>query len=285
MIEFVRIFAPLAEPIAMIWSLMLLATVLFLRKKRLGCAVVQLVLAGLIYAIGGTPWPSLLLASLERPYVRDTLNDVPAHDAVVMLGGDHRPSRYDVFGVDLTAASDRIITAVELMRQRKGRALVLGGGGYLDHGQKQPDGPLLERWFTAWQLPVSPVFNLGVNANTHDEAVHFQALAKEHQWKRVLLVTSAFHMKRAEATFRQVGVDVVPVACDFRVSGVTGTDGGFHLFPLREGFEQLELYLHEKLSWWFYSWQGWLDGSDVKPGGGDQHPQAAGSTAAVSSAG
>ncbi|MHB8522876.1 MAG: YdcF family protein [Limisphaerales bacterium] len=271
----IRFLAPVAQPIGLLWLLMLVATLGFVRKRRWSGALVLLLFAGVIYVIGGTPLPAQLMASLERPYARETWSDVPVCDAVVMLGGAHQPSHYDVFGIDLTAASDRIITAVELMRQHKGGALVLGGGAYLDQGQKRGDGVLLEKWFTAWRLPVAPLFNLGANADTREEAVHFQALAKEHGWKRVILVTSGFHMKRAEATFRKIGVAVVPVACDFRAVGVTEKYRQFHLFPGREGFEQLELYLHEKLGWWVYSWRGWLEEGGAKSDGDKRHTDTA----------
>ncbi|MBU6402605.1 MAG: YdcF family protein [Verrucomicrobia bacterium] len=273
MMNWIRVLEPLSEPLALFWVLLCLSMLWFLRRKRWSCALIQGVFVGLVYGIGSTPLATVLLGTLEGPYARAGLGDLPVGDAVVMLGGAHRPSRYDVFGVDLTAAADRIVTAVEMMRLRKAGALVLGGGGYEANGQKLADGPLLEKWFTTWRLPVTPLFTLEANADTHDEAVHFATLAKAHGWKRILLVTSAFHMKRAAATFRKAGVAVVPVACDFRVVGVSDESRGYFLLPRREGFEQLELYLHERVGWWFYAWRDWLvtDTSQpaaTNPGGG-----------------
>ena len=46
--------------------------------------------------------------------------------------------------------------------------------------------------------------------STRDEAVAFAAMARTHGWRRVLLVTSPLHSRRACATVEQAGL---PVLC------------------------------------------------------------------------
>jgi uncharacterized SAM-binding protein YcdF (DUF218 family) len=259
----IQLLDALVQPIGWLWLLMVLATALLLWKRRLRMAAVPGLFSVLVWVIGGSSLPFVLVASLERPYRGTVLTNVPNCDAVVMLGGTHRRSPYDAFGLDLTACADRVVMAVELTRAGKGKALLLGGSQYWDDTRARPESELLQRWLQAWQVPAAPVFSLGINDNTYEEAIHTRALMKEKGWNRVILVTSAFHMKRAEAVFATQGVPAICVACDFQASpGETTADpnGGsrFDLVPRIEGFQALGLYLHEKAGWVLYRWRGWI---------------------------
>ena len=254
-----QVLNALAEPIGLLWFLHLAAAAALLHRRRRRPALGFGVMALLIWVIGGSGLPDRLLGGLERPHVRSGLAEVPVCDAVVVLGGGHRHSKHGVFEIDFTAAADRIITGMELIRQRKAPVLVLGGTHYLVDGRKRVEAELLQRWFEAWQFTNAPVLNLGLNANTHDEALHTQAMVRERHWQRVILVTSAFHMKRAEAVFRTAGVQVVGVACDYQTS-CNEKIAEINLVPRYEGFQKLELYLHEIYGWLYYRMRGWIDG-------------------------
>ena len=251
----------LTHSIGFVWLLLLLQMIHLLVRRQWRFALLPAALAGLVWLIGATQMPYTLIATLEIPHALTSRDDVPAGDAVVMLGGGHEVSHYDAFGVGVTSAFDRPVTALELMRRKRAPVLVLGGGGFLEGGKPTPDAVLLERWFTAWQIPAAPVLNLGINGDTHDEAMKLKALAQEKKWTRILLVTSANHMTRALATFRATGVEVVPVACDFRsIGGIAATKAqGF--VPTHDGFVVLDAFLHESIGWSGYRWRGWLDPS------------------------
>ena len=94
--------------------------------------------------------------------------------------------------------------------------------------------------------------------HTRDEALRTQALAEAQGWHRIILVTSAGHMRRSEAVFRKLGLEVIPFACDF--AGVAGVANSSTLKPAPSvgGFLHLEAYLHEVVGWWVYRWRGWL---------------------------
>ena len=253
---FLHFFAPLATPIGFIWLLLLVATVVLLKRRQWRWAIVPAALAVLISLIGSR-MPLKLVGTLERPYLRAGLAEVAVCDAVVMLGGGHEISRNDPLGFNLNKAADRLLVALELMRLKKGAVLVFGGRGYDAGGREETEAQALQPWLAAWQLPGAPVICLKGSADTHDEAVQVQALAKERGWKRVALVTSAAHMRRAEATFRRCGVEVVPVACDFRNLGTPHTDS-FNPFPEAVGFDLLEIYTHEQVGWLVYRLRGWI---------------------------
>ena len=98
--------------------------------------------------------------------------------------------------------------------------------------------------------------NLGICINTHDEAVAFRKLAQSQGWSKVMLVTSALHLRRGVALFKKQGIEVTPVAADFQVLGVP--QDPFSPFPRQHRFFLLALYLHEKIGWWVYRARGWV---------------------------
>lgn len=246
------------EPLGFIWICLWIGTVLLWRRKQrllaLGCAAI----AVLLFVFGCTPVPGLLLASLERPYIVKNLDDLPLCDAVVALGGGVQPSRHEAFGLDVKASGDRIVMAVELVRRGKAPNLVLGGATQRVDGMEYREADLTADWLAAWQVTGARVFNLDSCENTHDEALRTAALMKEHGWKRILLVTSAFHMRRAEAVFRTAGVPVVPVACDFQTDLSVLTGRSIQLVPRPGGFMKTELWFHEKVGWLIYRLRGWI---------------------------
>ena len=257
----IKFFTPLFEPLGFIWLLLVVATVWAARKHLRGLAIFLGTICLLILLIGSTPMSKWLVGSLERPYIANKAVLAPVGDVVLMLGGTHHPSRHAVFGMGLNATADRIITSVELVRQKKGQALVLGGGGYIDGGKQDTEARLLQNWIEQWKVLEAPVMVLGICQDTHGEAVRMKALAAERGWKRILLVTSASHMKRAEAVFRKEGLRVIPVACNFEVEGddFKAVDEPFTPFPKLDGFVFLSRYLHEKIGWWVYRLRGWID--------------------------
>lgn len=205
-----------------------------------------------------TPVPSLLLASMERPWVDVDLTRLPAADAVVSLGGTGEPSAHEITGFHFTRGADRVMTAVELVRRGKADTLVLGGGGQRETLARASEADSIKQWAESWNLLKTPAVSLGVCLDTHDEAVKTAALAKERGWKSIILVTSASHMGRAVATFRKAGLNVTCAPCNvmstvFRKGGLDWVHAPHHA-----GAELFGIWFHEVLGWAFYRWQGWV---------------------------
>lgn len=90
---------------------------------------------------------------------------------------------------------------------------------------------------------------------THDEALRVRALARAHGWRRVALVTSPLHTRRACATFERAGLAVVCTPAHARDAAW----GGAH--PLHSADDRLRVlaaWLHEVLGWQAYRARGWV---------------------------
>jgi uncharacterized SAM-binding protein YcdF (DUF218 family) len=254
-----QFFAPLLEPLGAIWLLMALSVFVLLWRRERRSALWLMAPTVLLFLAGSTPLAEMLVGEAERLYANGNIAALAPADAAIALGGTQRASAYDVYGFSIGPAEERILAVAELVRLRKAKILVLGGST-----QSVPSKPgvptmsLVRNWLLASGLATTRVTNLGICANTHDEAVQFSKMKGLEGWQKVILVTSALHMRRAEAVFRKQGVEVTPVACDFQVYGILGAPGFPSPFPHQHRLDLLSLYLHEQLGWWVYKWRGWV---------------------------
>jgi uncharacterized SAM-binding protein YcdF (DUF218 family) len=254
-----RLALQLIEPIGLLWLVLILLTLLLRRRQQtipwLLCALLTL----LVTIIGGTDFASWLLLRLERPWAGVKLIELPACDAVVVLGGGAEASRNDVDGVRLNKAGDRILTGLELMRWGLAPVMVVGGGMARVDEVEKIESDLIRTRIGDWKPPMTwAIVSLGAAADTHDEAQRLVPLAKQRGWKRILLVTSAAHMRRSVSVYRAAGFEVVPAPCNFIVAG-NASPPGFRIgIPSWFGFERFSVWLHEIAGWEIYRRRGWL---------------------------
>jgi uncharacterized SAM-binding protein YcdF (DUF218 family) len=246
--------ASLVDPACILWAILLLAGLFFLVKRQRLAGVSLLTLGVAWWLIEVTAVPARLLASLEAPYLGTADREGPVLDAIIVLGGGVGVSDHEFVGLDFGMATDRILTGIDLARRGQGRVLVLGGSA-TRHPELAPEAGRLMRWIERWQLVDLPILDLGPCRNTRDEAVRAVELAREHDWNQVLLVTSAGHLPRAEAAFRRVGLDVVPVGCDF--VGTASLDRPRRWIPQSQSLVLLQLALREVVGGYYYRWREW----------------------------
>lgn len=248
----------LLEPIGIVWLGLLILTVWLLGKRQWGPAVFAGLITLFVTIIGSSGVPGDLLRSLERPYAGVRIDALPTADAIVLLGGGASPSRYEAEGVHLTVAGDRLVMAHELFRLGKAPVLLLGGNSNKLDGVVKFEGVIVRDLLTTWGTPPEAIIPLGSNEDTHDEALKVKALATERGWHRVLLVTSANHMRRASAVFRAQGLEVIPVPCNFLTSLGTAPPPPGVSVPRYDGFLRVAIWLHEEIGWWTYRHRGWI---------------------------
>jgi uncharacterized SAM-binding protein YcdF (DUF218 family) len=249
----------LLQPIGLVWLALIGLTILLWRRRQRGPSLISAALALLITVIGGTDLTSWILWRLERPWPAVNVPDLPECDAALVLGGFAEPSRYEAGGVHLTQAADRVLMGIEVVRMGRSPVLVLGGGWLGIGGARKSEADAVKAWLTSWNLPADrEIISLGGTADTRDEALHFAALAKKRGWRRVLLVTSASHMRRAAAVYRAIGIDPVPVPCNFLTTGDAVVRHFGVGIPGVTGFENFGIWMHEVAGWAVYSRRGWL---------------------------
>jgi uncharacterized SAM-binding protein YcdF (DUF218 family) len=255
-----RAVLSLIQPVGVVWlGLGLLAVALWFRRQR-GFAVAAAALWLFVQVVGGTGFSVLLLERLERPFAGTRPADLPECDAIVMLGGAVEPSLHEVGHLHLTGAGDRLVMALELARLRKAPVLCVSGGHAKFLRQRWIEADMIKQTLDERQLSPVPVISFGARLDTHDEAVHARRLAEEHGWKRVLLVTSAVHMRRALACFRHEGLETIPAPCNFLTAMSPDAEPPTIGVPTFLGFSFISTWLHEQIGWLEYRRRGWISG-------------------------
>lgn len=196
-----------------------------------------------------------LRGSLESHSGDRPLERVEPVDAIVVLGGAF--THYRTWRMpNLNAAADRYWAASRLYRAGKADWIIVTGGR-----RPQPLGGLTEAAAAVMFLedlgvPGSAILRDDKALTTRDNALHVAAMAQRNEFERVLLVTSALHMRRAEAAFFAVGLEVEAFAADFEVA--SGKNGGLlRWLPSASALADSTRAWHEYLGFWLYRWRGW----------------------------
>jgi uncharacterized SAM-binding protein YcdF (DUF218 family) len=259
MMFLIRSLESLVNPIGFVWFCLTISAVVLFRKKQRGAALGAGLLSLFLFVVGATPLPEFLLARLERPFANATIANAQLADAVIVLGGFMNPSPRDAFGLSMTAAGDRWIAGVELMRQKKARAMILGGGGMLVDGKVTSEGQRVELFLKTWNVAPGEIIGLEGCRNTRQEAERALLIIQERKWTNLIVVTSAGHMPRALATLQKAGLQARPVVCDFEgLPVMEGDQTSFRLVPTIDHVRAMSLYLHEVIGWYYYWARGWV---------------------------
>jgi uncharacterized SAM-binding protein YcdF (DUF218 family) len=109
---------------------------------------------------------------------------------------------------------DRTLRAVELVKRGIAPVLVLTHEEKRDGGFRLTPAPDQQR--LAALGGVSQVMTTRRVMSTHDEAIQIAGIARSRGWRRIVLVTSPFHSRRACATFEKTGLIVSCAPSDSR---------------------------------------------------------------------
>ena len=218
--------------------------------------VVLLVAAGL-WTTSTMRFAGWVAGTLERDYPEQLAESYANADAIVVLGGALNPAYPPRRYADLDQAVDRVQHALRLFRADRAPLIVIAGGLLPWAGAQRSEAQEIAELLVAWGVPRERLVLEGSSRNTRENAVLTAALLEERALKRVLLVTSASHMRRALAAFRLAGVDALPAATDLqRVDG--GEPTLLDWMPDARALELTTRALKEHLGWAYYRWKGWV---------------------------
>lgn len=210
-------------------------------------------------ALSILPLGEQLLRALEsRHPPRDDLGAGLGQVAgMVVLGGGERAGQTAATGlVQLNEAGDRFTAALALARHHpQARLLFTGGNGRLSAlwADSPAEASVAALLFHRMGVAPDRLLLEDTARNTAENARLSHALARPQEGEVWLLVTSAFHMPRALASFARAGwPDIHPYPVDHRADP---GKGGLAFDPLgRLGV--LNLALREWVGLWVYRWTG-----------------------------
>ncbi len=234
----------LLMPLGLIWLGILAAAVVSLETGRRRLAVGLATLAMVIEVAGSPVIGTWMIGRLERPFEGvDPMRQGP-FEAVLVLGGG--ANRDQAGRISLDDAGDRIILAVRLFLAGRTERLVASGPWVkAEDGSVWSYPELVADLWRELGVPRDRVVVLSGPSSTSDEAAAYADLVARNGWKRLGLVTSAFHMRRGLANLRRHGVIATALPCDLR--GSAGAWDMRALVPQPSGLLLSQLALWEVL--------------------------------------
>ena len=193
-----------------------------------------------------------VIGSLESVYIPPSNVDDIHADVIIMLGGGALPDMPDVDGVGTLCSSpaSRVLAAVRLQRRLHIPILLSGGQVYSDTGA---EAKIASRVLKSLGVDEKDIIVETRSINTTQNAKFSVEIMRERGLSRPLLVTSAFHMRRAVLNFAQQGVEVIPYPTDFMVTH----SPQFHYTKLRPQSEALlynVMVMQERLRTFVTEW-------------------------------
>lgn len=186
-------------------------------QRRNGRAARSLLLAAtLLVACTLPPVAWVLNRTLEWEYVD---GGHPAGDAqaiVVLSGGGWaaQPRQpYEMLGESTVL---RCRHGAWVYHNWKATEVVVSGPRFSRAPQDRPISEAMAELLTGWGVPRERIVLESEGTSTAQEAALCARLLKSRGISRVVLVTEAFHMRRAAGSFRKQGIDVVAAPCGFR---------------------------------------------------------------------
>jgi len=192
-----------------------------------------------------------LLMQLEAPFRTAVIAPdklVPNMQAIVVLGGG-RTDGAPEYGEDTVNATtlERLRYAAHLA-QLTGLPLLVSGGSVF--GEEQPEAMLMQKTL-AHDFGVKAKWVENTSRNSMENAQHSKKLLAEANIRRVYLVTHAWHMQRAQWSFVEAGLDVVPAPTGFTTIGrVDLSPLGYT--PSASGLHASALALRERAGFYWY---------------------------------
>lgn len=242
-----KILTPFFLPVSVCIEILLLGTILlwFTRWQKTGKAVVTLgliVLTGLSYG----PISEALLRPLEYKYP-PLLKSAHLTQVkwVVVLGGGHVSNpQIPVTSRVSSSALFRLVEGIRLYRERPGRKLILTGGAIFD---PIPHARVLANLAQAIGVNERDLVLEDNSLDTKDEARFVRELVGADKF---ILVTSATHMPRSMALFRNQGMEPIAAPAGHIVKKRQGPSPGMFVPGAGELFQtERAVYEYLGMAW------------------------------------
>lgn len=269
MLQITRVLENVILPPGGLILLVVIGLVFLLAKRRKTAAVI--LAAALIgsYLLSIGPISGAVMIPLEDSYpalsqatLSKAESETPGPDAVVILGGGSIVGAPDAPGIRRMAGTtdgkyssyvslspdgtDRLAYGFALSRA-SGLPIIVAGGAPLKEPGTESEAAAAKALLVAMGADPARIRTENASRTTWENAVD---VALKFNPKRIVLVTSAYHMRRAVYCFRKQGIDVIPAPTNYTVSRTPG--GAPELTPSAYSLQTSATAIRERIAYLFY---------------------------------
>jgi uncharacterized SAM-binding protein YcdF (DUF218 family) len=204
---------------------------------------------GVLYIISTPIFSNNFFKLVEGSEYRKPISAIDSADAIVVLSGmleinEVGDSTYIEWG-----DPDRFFGGLALFKAGKAQKLVFTGGKMPWDNAKKTEGEVLKEYAISNGIPTENILVTKEVEKTADETVAVKELLGTS--KRIILVTSAYHMYRAKRLFEKQRFIIIPYKVDYKVARSLKTTI-MDFLPDAESLKQSETGIRELIGRLFY---------------------------------
>ena len=207
-----KILTPFLLPPGIFIVFLIYSGIRLLFKRQWNGGVVNCLAGIFIWTLSISPVANAIITGLESNI---EIPKNPQGDVIILLGGGSNTGSSDLSGVGSPTgdALARIVTAVRLQNRLNIPVIVSSGQVYKN---KPSDAPIIKRFLVDLGVPSNKIILEDKSRDTIENARYAGEICKKMEFKKPILVTSAYHMKRSVLSFKRVDIEVTPLPADFK---------------------------------------------------------------------
>lgn len=231
-------------PPGIIIILLILAGI-FLRK-RLRLFAIFLGIA--IYLMSIEPVKDLFITPLEDAYKVPSIEDIKTCNAYVVLGGGINENAPDLNGSGQLSNDSlpRVVEAYRLYMRHKVPIILSGGKAY----GKKPEAEIAKRFLLSLGVDERHIITEDKSRDTKENALFVKEIAEKREIKKVVLITSAFHLRRSVMLFKRYYPHILPYPTGYRTSRAEYNVMSY--MPIADNIHYIANSIKEYLGIFFY---------------------------------
>ena len=249
-----KILPQFVYPLGLAMVLVLIGLLMLIARKRGKAGMLSLLALLILYYCSTYASVTHVLGPLEKMYPPIPVAEQPKADAIVILGGFtyqfDRPGSVPNIG----HAVDRLFHGVRLYKAKKAPRVMLIGGAAIEG--YVPEAAIMTNLAGELGVPGEALLLEGQSRNTRENAMNALKTMQANNINRILLVTSATHMRRAKGVFEKLGLEVIPAATDYQVDG--HEPNILDWIPDAGVLGLTTLGIKEYIGYWVYRIRGWV---------------------------
>ena len=189
-----------------------------------------------------------LFNQLEKPYKPIAYQSVNNADAIVVLSGGINQIQEGEVKRYQWGLPNRFFSGVELLKQRKSDKIIFTGGQLPWDNTWSPEGVILKNKAIELGIDTKKILVSDKVQTTYDESVKVSSLLPNNS--SIILVTSAYHMKRSKFLFEKQGLKVIPFPVDFYRSSSNITI--LNVIPSLSAIKGTSMFIRENIGRLYY---------------------------------
>ena len=242
-----KIITPFLLPPGLFILLLISSGTFFIRRNNRQTGIFNIAIGVLIWLISTAPVSQLLLRGLEADF---QIPQNPPGDVIIILGGGIIDKVPDLSGIGEPSEImlGRIVTAVRLQKKLKIPIIISGGKVYKN---KSAGAPIIKRFLIDLGINENSIIVEEESRDTIENAEFTKEICLAFGFKRPIILTSAYHLKRSQIAFERVDIKPILFPASFRTKK-NANFSWYSFLPSAGNLMLVSIAIHEYLGILYY---------------------------------